>query len=169
MLEGQSEKRHRYGRAAHIRGVKHSHESHSVIWPCMVGCSIVAQQMLARGRRIHNARFAAITRSTLTSGRIELIMKKLGPFMATLCVTALISINTSLAQVPVPAAPATPAAAAPAAARPAAGAPAKAAKSARPNMSPRNAKSKECSMKADEQKLHGKARQKFCSECKKAA
>ncbi len=31
------------------------------------------------------------------------------------------------------------------------------------------AKSKECSVKADAQKLHGKARQKFREECKKAA
>ena len=33
----------------------------------------------------------------------------------------------------------------------------------------KTAKSKACSVKADEQKLHGKARQKFREECKKAA
>lgn len=33
----------------------------------------------------------------------------------------------------------------------------------------KTAKSKECSLKADEKKLKGKARQKFRAECKKAA
>ena len=33
----------------------------------------------------------------------------------------------------------------------------------------KTAKSKECSAKADEQKLHGKARKEFREQCKKAA
>ena len=58
---------------------------------------------------------------------------------------------------PAVAAPAKPVVAAPAAVAPAATGDAK------------KLKSKECSAKADTQKLHGKARKKFREECKKAA
>jgi hypothetical protein len=116
--------------------------------------------------------------------------------VTTLVASALLSISTAFAQAPAapaapaaavapkampvnaaPAAPATPAAApaAPAAtskAAPAAKAEKTAAtKSGSPNkqFTAKTAKSKECSLKADEQKLKGKARQKFRAECKKAA
>lgn len=100
-----------------------------------------------------------------------------------LVATALFSVSTAFAQapaaqaapaaavapkaVPVNAAPAVPAA--PASASKAAPA-AKAEKKA-PNkqFTAQTAKSKECSVKADEKKLKGKARQKFRAECKKAA
>ena len=110
-----------------------------------------------------------------------------------LVATALFSVSAAFAQTP--AAPAAPAAAvapkampvnaAPAvpAATPVApaaaskdGPPAKAekkvaAKSGSPNkqFTAQTAKAKECSVKADEKKLKGKARQKFRAECKKAA
>lgn len=97
-------------------------------------------------------------------------MKKIGTFTLTLCVAALFGTSASFAQTPAPAAPATPAAPAATAKPPATpDAPAKAAKAAKPNMTPQTAKSKECSLKADAQKLHGKERQKFRAECKKAA
>ena len=100
-------------------------------------------------------------------------MKKLATNISALCVAALLGSSVSFAQTPAPAAPAAPAAAAPAAAKPAtpAAAPEKAAKAAKPakTMEAKSAKAKACSMKADEQKLHGKERKKFRAECKKAA
>ena len=88
-------------------------------------------------------------------------MKKFSACIGTLCITAWLAASASFAQAPAPtapaAAPATPAATAKAAAKPS------------KNFAPKTAKSKECSMKADELKLHGKARAKFRSECKKAA
>ena len=97
-------------------------------------------------------------------------MQKIGTFTLTLCVAALLGTSLSFAQTPAPATPAAPAAPA-AKAKPPANpdAPAKAAKAAKPNMTPQTAKSKECSLKADAQKLHGNERQKFRAECKKAA
>ncbi len=85
-----------------------------------------------------------------------------------LITSALFSINAAFAQAPAAsaAAPVAPVAASKAA--PAA----KAEKVAvKPNkqFTAKTAKSKECSLKADEQKLKGKARQKFRAECKKAA
>lgn len=102
-------------------------------------------------------------------------MKKLATNIGALCVAALLGNSVSFAQTPAPAAAAAPAApaAAPAAAKPATpvAAPEKAAKAVKPakTMAPQSAKAKECSMKADEQKLHGKMRKKFRAECKKAA
>ena len=94
-----------------------------------------------------------------------------------LVATALLSVSAAFAQAPaavvapkaaaVTAAPATPAAASKDA--PAAKAEKKAvAKPSKPFVA-QTAKSKACSLRADEQKLHGKARQKFREECKKAA
>ncbi len=97
-------------------------------------------------------------------------MKKIATFTLTLGLAALFGTSVSFAQTPAPAAPATSAAPTATAKPPAAPAsPAKAAKAAKPNMTPQTAKSKECSLKADAQKLHGKERQKFRAECKKAA
>lgn len=94
-----------------------------------------------------------------------------------LVATALLSVSAAFAQAPaavvapkaaaVTAAPATPAAAS----KDASAAKAEkkaAAKPSKPFVA-QTAKSKACSVKADEQKLHGKARQKFREECKKAA
>ena len=91
--------------------------------------------------------------------------------------TALLSVSVAFAQTPaavvapkaaaVTAAPAAPAAASKDA--PAAKAEKKAAAKPGEPFVAKTAKSKECSRKADEQKLHGKARQKFREECKKAA
>lgn len=101
----------------------------------------------------------------------------------TLLVTAAVfSLNSAFAQAPA-ATPGAPkpvvATAAPPATAPSAAAANKdatiatAEKKANPNQIPpsaaKTAKSKECSIKADEQKLHGKARKKFRSECKKSA
>ena len=68
-------------------------------------------------------------------------------------------------------APAAPAAAPAAASKGAPAAKAEKKAAAKPNkqFTAQTAKSKACSVKADEQKLHGKARQKFREECKKAA
>jgi hypothetical protein len=79
-------------------------------------------------------------------------MNKLAISIGTLCVTALLCAGSASAQ-------------APAAPEPAAAAKAKPSR----QFTPKTAKSKECSMKADEQKLRGKARQKFRADCKKAA
>ncbi len=49
-----------------------------------------------------------------------------------------------------------------------AAAPATPAKPAKAMKKPRSAKSLECSKKANEQKLHGKARKHFMSKCKKS-
>jgi hypothetical protein len=87
-------------------------------------------------------------------------MNKLAISIGTLCVTALLCAGSASAQ-----APAAPATAAADAAKPAAAAKAKPSR----QFTPKTAKSKECSMKADEQKLRGKARQKFRADCKKAA
>ena len=110
-------------------------------------------------------------------------MKSHNVVLSALVASALLSVTTAFAQAPaavvapkaaaVTAAPAAPAAAAaPADASkdvPAAKTEKKAAaKPAKPFVA-KTAKSKECSLKADEQKLHGKARQKFREECKKAA
>ena len=94
-----------------------------------------------------------------------------------LVATALLSVSAAFAQAPaavvapkaaaVTAAPATPAAASKDA--PAAKAEKKAAAKPSKPFVAQTAKSKACSVKADEQKLHGKARQKFREECKKAA
>ena len=84
-------------------------------------------------------------------------MKKFSACIGTLCITAWLAASASFAQAPAPAAPAAAPATAKAAAKPS------------KNFAPKTAKSKECSMKADELKLHGKARAKFRSECKKAA
>jgi len=97
-----------------------------------------------------------------------------------LVATALLSVSAAFAQAPAavvapkaaavtaaPAAPATPAAASKDA--PAAKAEKKAAAKPSKPFVAQTAKSKACSVKADEQKLHGKARQKFREECKKAA
>ena len=99
--------------------------------------------------------------------------------LATLLATALFSVSAAFAQTP-----ATPAAAvAPkAAAVNAPAAPVTASKDAPAAKVEKNAgaksskpftakteKSKACSVKADEQKLHGDARKKFREECKKAA
>ena len=81
-------------------------------------------------------------------------MKSPKVLLSALVATALLSVSSAFAQTP--AAVVAPKAAT-AAATPAAKAEKKAA--AKP------AKSKECSAKADEQKLHGKARQKFREEC----
>ena len=107
-----------------------------------------------------------------------------------LVASALLSISTAFAQAPAvpaaavapkampvnaaPAAPTTPAAAPAATSKAAPAAKAEkttATKSGSPNkqFTAKTAKSKECSLKADEQKLKGKARQKFRAECKKAA
>lgn len=108
-----------------------------------------------------------------------------------LVATALFSVNAAFAQtpvapaapaaavapkaVPVNAAPAVPAAPAAVPAVPSASAskaaPAAKAEKKAPNkqFTAQTAKSKECSVKADEKKLKGKARQKFRAECKKAA
>ena len=70
--------------------------------------------------------------------------------------------SLALAQTPVkPVVPAKPAVTAPAATAPA----------AKPAMTDdaKKMKSKECSAKADAQKLHGKPRKKFRDDCKKAA
>jgi hypothetical protein len=53
-------------------------------------------------------------------------------------------------------------------AQPAAAAPTAPAKPVKAMKKPRSAKSLECSKKADEQKLHGKARKHFMSKCKKS-
>jgi hypothetical protein len=90
-------------------------------------------------------------------------MNKLAISIGTLCVAALLCAGSASAQAP--AAPAAPATAAADAAKPAAAAKAKPSR----QFTPKTAKSKECSMKADEQKLRGKARQKFRADCKKAA
>ena len=68
-------------------------------------------------------------------------------------------------------APAAPTAAPAAASKGAPAAKAEKKAAAKPNkqFTAQTAKSKACSVKADEQKLHGKARQKFREECKKAA
>jgi hypothetical protein len=97
-------------------------------------------------------------------------VKKLTLCVAFAALTALSGISTVFAQAPAtapkpPAAPVVAAAPAPAAPAAAPKAPANTSKA----FAPKNAKSKECSKKADEQKLHGKARQKFRAECKKAA
>ena len=94
-----------------------------------------------------------------------------------LVATALLSVSAAFAQAPaavvapkaaaVTAAPATPAAASKDA--PAAKAEKKAAAKPSKPFVAQTAKSKACSLRADEQKLHGKARQKFREECKKAA
>lgn len=107
-----------------------------------------------------------------------------------LVATAFFSVSTAFAQapaapaapaaavapkaVPVNAAPAVPAAPAAVPAVPASAskaAPAAKAEKKAPNkqFTAQTAKSKECSVKADEKKLKGKARQKFRAECKKAA
>lgn len=103
--------------------------------------------------------------------------------LTTLVAVALFSVTAAFAQAPAaavapkaaagntaPAAPAT--AAVPAAAdkdaRAAKAEKKAAAKPAKPFVA-QTAKSKECSLKADEQKLHGNARKKFREECKKAA
>ena len=94
-----------------------------------------------------------------------------------LVATALLSVSAAFAQAPaavvapkaaaVTAAPATPAAAS----KDASAAKAEKKAAAKPNkqFTAQTAKSKACSVKADEQKLHGKARQKFREECKKSA
>jgi hypothetical protein len=87
-------------------------------------------------------------------------MNKLAISIGTLCVTALLCAGSASAQ-----APTASANAAADAAKPAAAAKAKPSR----QFTPKTAKSKECSMKADEQKLRGKARQKFRADCKKAA
>ena len=93
----------------------------------------------------------------------------------------LLSVTAAFAQAPaatVPpkatvatVAPAAPTAAPAAASKdaPAAKAEKKAATKPNKQFTAQTAKSKACSVKADEQKLHGKARQKFREECKKAA
>jgi psiF repeat len=53
-------------------------------------------------------------------------------------------------------------------AQPAPPAPTAPAKPVKAMKKPRSAKSLECSKKADEQKLHGKARKHFMSKCKKS-
>ena len=109
-------------------------------------------------------------------------MKSHNVALSALVASALFSVTTAFAQAPaavvapkaaaVTAAPAAPAAAVPAAASkdaPAAKAEKKVAeKPAKPFVA-KTAKSKECSAKADEQKLHGKARKEFREQCKKAA
>jgi hypothetical protein len=109
------------------------------------------------------------------------MLKKISACIGTLCVTALIGATAAFAQAPAlapaPAAPvAAPAAAKVAApvtatrtaeSKPADGSKA-VAKPAKP-FAAQTAKSKECSLKADEKKLHGKERQKFRADCKKAA
>lgn len=107
-------------------------------------------------------------------------MKTYHALLTALVATGLFSATTAFAQAPAaPVAPKTTAVttapAAPAAAPVAAGKVAPAAKAekkvaAKPTKPfvAKTAKSKECSLKADEQKLHGKARQKFRAECKKA-
>mgnify|MGYP006914493786 CR=1 FL=1 len=95
-------------------------------------------------------------------------MNKITALLSALAVSTAFIASASFAQTP--AAPAAPAAA-PTASAPAAAKAEKTAKTenAKRGFAPRTAKSKECSAKADEQKLHGKARAKFRAECKKAA
>ena len=94
----------------------------------------------------------------------------------------LLSVTAAFAQAPAatvapkataasvaPAAPAAAPAAAASKGAPAAKAEKKAAAKPNKQFTAQTAKSKACSVKADEQKLHGKARQKFREECKKAA
>ena len=112
-------------------------------------------------------------------------MKSHNVVLSALVAFTLLSVTTAFAQAPAavvapkaaavtaaPAAPAAAAAAAPAAASkdaPVAKTEKKAAaKPAKPFVA-KTAKSKECSAKADEQKLHGKARKEFREQCKKAA
>ena len=122
--------------------------------------------------------------------RIQRQLRKQSNFMtsrnttlATLLATALFSVSAAFAQVPAaPAAAAAPRAAAvnapatPAVAlgtsikdAPTAKAEKKASTKSSKPFTAKTAKSKACSVKADEQKLHGAARKKFREECKKAA
>jgi len=81
---------------------------------------------------------------------------------ATLAAAAALSLCASFAVAQTPAAKPAPApAAAPAAT------PAPAAKPAKPAAKPRTAKSLQCSKDADAKNIHGKARKKFMSECKR--
>ena len=99
--------------------------------------------------------------------------------LAALLATALFSVSAAFAQTPTtPAAAVAPKAtavntpAAPAAAATTSSKDAPAAKAEKKGSKPfgaQTAKSKACSVKADEQKLHGAARKKFREECKKAA
>ena len=100
------------------------------------------------------------------SKKIGNTMNTFSTRFGTLFVTALLSVGAAFAQAPAtaPTAPAATAAAKSADAKPA-------TTKAKTNkqFTPKSAKSKACSAKADEQKLRGKARQKFREECKKAA
>lgn len=98
-----------------------------------------------------------------------------------LLAATLLTVTTAFAQAPaITAAPkaasvatasATPAAAPAATSKDAPAAKAEKRAVAQPSkpFTAKTAKAKECSLKADEQDLHGKARQKFREECKKAA
>ncbi len=83
-------------------------------------------------------------------------MKTLNLIAATVIAVALGTGNTAFAQTAAPAEPA------------AASAEKKTSKRTKP-FAPKSEKAKACSMKADEQKLRGKARKKFRSDCMKAA
>ncbi len=89
-------------------------------------------------------------------------MKSPNATLAALVATALLSVSAVFAQ-----APAAPIAASKAA--PTAKAEKKTGAKPKKLFTAKTAKAKECSLKADEQNLHGKARQKFREECKKAA
>ena len=101
-------------------------------------------------------------------------MNKVSKYFGLVCLAASIGCGSAFAQATVPSAPATPAPsvapaapAMPKATAPTVAAPATVMPKAEPK--PRTEKSKECSKQADTKKLHGKERQKFREECKKAA
>ena len=103
------------------------------------------------------------------SKKIGNTMNTFSTRFGTLCVTALLSVGAAFAQAPATASTASTAPAATAAAKSADAKPATTKAKSNKQFTPKSAKSKACSAKADEQKLRGKARQKFREECKKAA
>ncbi len=101
-------------------------------------------------------------------------MNNFTKYFGIMSLVATVGCGASFAQMPAPAAPTTTVPATPATpAMPKAAMPATTAPKAEPMMDksakPRTEKSKECSKQADAKKLHGKERQKFREECKKAA